>query len=197
MASTQATTLGKRQIQQALRRGAKAVLVAGGIEPSTRRGNKELTLAVQRLAQQPYSTLKAATQTGEALGQKIVAISQAKGLAHLDGGIVRQLMLTGDIPTVTKAATKPAKTTPVVVATPQAPASTPTPAAADEVEVDEAEVDAIASTEPAETEAVESIEAEADAIAADEPAEADTEASASATAKVKAEPEPKAVGTAR
>jgi hypothetical protein len=155
-ASTQAFTLGTRQIQQALRRGAKAVLVAGGIQPSTQRGNKELTLAVQRLAQQSYSTLEEATQTGEALGQKIVEISQAKGLTDLDGGIVRQMMLTGDIPTVTKATTKPAKTAPVVIAEPKASELAPAPAIA-EVEV------------------VEPAEVEEDAIAADEPAEANAE----------------------
>lgn len=109
------SNLDTRQIQNALQRGAKDVLVASGIQPSTRRGNKELDLAVQRLAQQPYSTLEEATQTGKALGQKIVELSQAKGKTVLDGGIVRQMMLTGEIPTVVKVTAKPAKTTPVVV----------------------------------------------------------------------------------
>ncbi|MBE9155440.1 hypothetical protein IQ265_01085 [Nodosilinea sp. LEGE 06152] len=202
MASTQTSTPGNRQVQQALRRGAKAALVAGGIQPSTRRGNKELTLAVQRLAQQPYSTLEEATQAGAALGQKIVEISQAKGLTDLDGGIVRQLMLTGDIPTVTKATAKPAKTTPVSVVAPQAPASVPTSVAAAESEVDEAKpaeakAEAIAADEPVEIEAADFIEAEADAIAASEPAGADTKASEAATAKVEADPELRAVGAAQ
>ncbi|PSR17011.1 hypothetical protein C8255_14770 [filamentous cyanobacterium CCP3] len=213
MASTQTSALGTRQIQQALRRSAKAVLVASGIQPSTRRGNKELTLAVQRLAQQPYNTLEDATQAGAALGQKIAEISQAKGLTNLDGGIVRQLMLTGDIPTVTEVTTKPAKTAPVVVAAPQAAAAAPAAAVAEEaevaeVDVAEAEIDAIAGDEPdepAEPEAVESIDDEADAIAADEPAGAEIDAiAADEPAGTEAvdpaepiEPEPEAVGTAR
>lgn len=130
MASVNQSTLTGRQIQAALRRGVKDTLVASGIQPATRRGNKELTLAVQRLAQQSYSTLDEATQAGQALGQKIADLSQAKGTPDLDGGIVRQLLLTGEIPTVAKVKTtaKPAKTAAVVVSEPQAKAPvTPDP----------------------------------------------------------------------
>ena len=122
MASVNQSTLTGRQIQAALRRGVKDTLVASGIQPATRRGNKELTLAVQRLAQQSYSTLDEATQAGQALGQKIADLSQAKGTTDLDGGIVRQLLLTGEIPTVAKTTAKPAKTAAVVVSEPQAKA---------------------------------------------------------------------------
>ncbi|MGF1516305.1 MAG: hypothetical protein ACFCVB_00675 [Nodosilinea sp.] len=118
MASVNQSTLTVRQIQAALRRGVKDTLVASGIQPATRRGNKELTLAVQRLAQHSYGTLDEATQAGQALGQKIVDRSQAKGTTDLDGGIVRQLLLTGEIPTVAKA--KPPK--PAAVSEPQAKA---------------------------------------------------------------------------
>ena len=121
MASVHQSTLTGRQIQAALRRGVKDTLVASGIQPATRRGNKELTLAVQRLAQHSYSTLDEATQAGQALGQKIADRSQAKGTTELDGGIIRQLLLTGEIPTVAKAKAKPAKT--AAVSEPQAKAS--------------------------------------------------------------------------
>ncbi len=127
MASVNQSTLTGRQIQAALRRGVKNTLVASGIQPATRRGNKELTLAVQRLAQQSYSTLDEATQAGQALGQKIADRSQAKGTTDLDGSIVRQLLLTGEIPTVAKDKAKPAKTGAVVVSEPQAKAGTPDP----------------------------------------------------------------------
>lgn len=129
MASVNQSTLTGRQIQAALRRGVKDTLVASGIQPATRRGNKELTLAVRRLAQQSYSTLDEATQAGQALGQKIADRSQAKGTTDLDGGIVRQLLLTGEIPTVAKTrGNKPAKTAAVVVSEPHAKAPvTPDP----------------------------------------------------------------------
>jgi hypothetical protein len=159
------STLGIRQVQQALQRGAKDVLVANGIQPSTRRGNKELDLAVQRLAQQTYSSLEEAAKTGEALGQKIVELSQAKGKTDLDGGIIRQMMLTGEIPTVVKVTTKPAKTSPVVVSTaPKAAAPAPAKPAAAEAKVEAAV--AVEAHDPVELEAVE------EDLAAEPPSEA-------------------------
>ncbi len=152
------STLGTRQIENALRRGAKTALVANGIEPSTRRGNKELTLAVQRLAQQTYSTIEEAIQTGEALGQKIVELSQAKGKTDLDGGIVRQMMLTGEIPTVVKVTAKPAKTTPVVVDT--APRAAETTTAKPAVAEAKAKVKQETAVEVPNTEAIAAPEAE-------------------------------------
>ncbi len=158
------STLSTRQIENALRRGAKTALVAGGMQPSTRRGNKELTLAVQRLAQQPYSTLAEATQAGAALGQTIVELSQAKGKTNLAGGIVRQMMLTGEIPTVAKATAKPAKTKPVVVDTaPPAPPAEEAEAAADTETRDPAAPEAVEEERVAEAprEAIASLESEA------------------------------------
>ncbi|MEO1069350.1 MAG: hypothetical protein AAFW95_09550, partial [Cyanobacteria bacterium J06638_6] len=177
MASTHSSALGVRQIQQALLRAAKDTLVASGIQPTTRRGNKELDLAVQRLAQQPYSTLAEATQAGQALGQKITEISQAQGKINLDGGIVRQMMLTGVIPTVPKAAaTKPAKSAPMVMSEPQS--SVPSPAVDPEVEAiaaDSPEIEAIAQAATvADVPAMEAMET-VDPAVADAPAMAEIE----------------------
>ena len=180
MASVNHPSPSVRQIYQALRRGAKEALVANGIQPSTRRGSKELTLAVQRLAQQSYGSLDEATQTGQALGQTIAERSQAQGKTDLDGGIVRQMMLTGEIPTVTKVTTKPTKTTPVVVATPKAavPPATPVPAAVpamapiEAIATDDDETPAAPEAEALETEALETEVLEAEPPEA-EPLEAE------------------------
>ena len=180
MASVNHPSPSVRQIYQALRRGAKEALVANGIQPSTRRGSKELTLAVQRLAQQSYGSLDEATQTGQALGQTIAERSQAQGKTDLDGGIVRQMMLTGEIPTVTKVTTKPTKTTPVVVATPKAaiPPATPVPAAVpamapiEAIATDDDETPAAPAAEALETEALETEVLEAEPPEA-EPLEAE------------------------
>ena len=180
MASVNHSSPSIRQIYQALRRGAKEALVANGIQPSTRRGSKELTLAVQRLAQQSYGSLDEATQTGQALGQTIAERSQAQGKTDLDGGIVRQMMLTGEIPTVTKVTTKPTKTTPVVVATPKAaiPPATPVPAAVpamapiEAIATDDDETPAAPAAEALETEALETEVLEAEPPEA-EPLEAE------------------------
>ena len=175
MASVNHSSPSIRQIYQALRRGAKEALVANGIQPSTRRGSKELTLAVQRLAQQSYGSLDEATQTGQALGQTIAERSQAQGKTDLDGGIVRQMMLTGEIPTVTKVTTKPTKTTPVVVATPKAaiPPATPVPAAVpamapiEAIATDDDETPAAPAAEALETEALEAEPPEAEPLEAE------------------------------
>ncbi|MFZ4674399.1 MAG: hypothetical protein ACOYM4_01660 [Nodosilinea sp.] len=180
MASVNHSSPSVRQIYQALRRGAKEALVANGIQPSTRRGSKELTLAVQRLAQQSYGSLDEATQTGQALGQTIAERSQAQGKTDLDGGIVRQMMLTGEIPTVTKVITKPTKTTPVVVATPKAavPPATPVPDAVpamapiEAIATDDDETPAAPAAEALETEALETEVLEAEPPEA-EPLEAE------------------------
>ena len=180
MASVNHSSPSVRQIYQALRRGAKEALVANGIQPSTRRGSKELTLAVQRLAQQSYGSLDEATQTGQALGQTIAERSQAQGKTDLDGGIVRQRMLTGEIPPVTKVTTKPTKTTPVVVATPKAaiPPATPVPAAVpamapiEAIATDDDETPAAPAAEALETEALETEVLEAEPPEA-EPLEAE------------------------
>ena len=173
MASVNHSSPSIRQIYQALRRGAKEALVANGIQPSTRRGSKELTLAVQRLAQQSYGSLDEATQTGQALGQTIAERSQAKGKTDLDGGIVRQMMLTGEIPTVTKVTTKPTKTTPVVVATPKAavPPATPVPAMApiEAIATDDDETPAAPAAEALETEALETEALETEVLEAEPP----------------------------
>jgi hypothetical protein len=177
MASVNHSSPSVRQIYQALRRGAKEALVANGIQPSTRRGSKELTLAVQRLAQQSYGSLDEATQTGQALGQTIAERSQAQGKTDLDGGIVRQMMLTGEIPTVTKVTTKPTKTTPVVVATPKAaiPPATPVPAAVpamapiEAIATDDDETPAAPAAEALETEVLEAEPPEAEPLEAEVP----------------------------
>ncbi|MGF1568027.1 MAG: hypothetical protein ACFCVD_08135 [Nodosilinea sp.] len=141
MVKTNPSSLGYRQIRQAMRRAAKDVLVANGIEPSTRRGNKELDLALQRLARQSYDSLEVATEVGQALGQKIVELSQAQGTTNLDGGIVRQMLLTGEIPTVPKLSQKPPKTTPVVMMPSQAAPSKAKATAVEAAETEAAPID--------------------------------------------------------
>jgi hypothetical protein len=107
--------LGYRQVCRTIRRATKQVLVANALQPATKRGNKELSIAINHLALQAYDNLEAATEAGQVLGQQIVDLSKAKGKTNLDSGIVRQLLLSGAIPTVTKPKAKLAKATPVVV----------------------------------------------------------------------------------
>jgi len=109
---------GYRHIRRTIRQQAKAVLVANGMQPSTKRGNRELDAALSRLAMQPYPNLDAAAQVGQDLGQKIVDLSKAKNQTHLDAAIIRQMVLTGEIPTVTKTTQKPARSAQVTISAP-------------------------------------------------------------------------------
>ncbi|GAB4235727.1 MAG: hypothetical protein Kow00121_63190 [Elainellaceae cyanobacterium] len=87
-------------IEKSISKGVKKVIAESGIDPSTRRGNKELSYLIKRLAKQPIRDLKAATQVGEDLGQKIVALSRQLGRENLDQGIIRKLVIAGDLPAI-------------------------------------------------------------------------------------------------
>jgi cobalamin biosynthesis protein CobT len=127
MASVQ-SPLGYRSIRRTIRQQAKAVLVANDMRPSTKRGNREFRVALNRLAMQPYESLDTAAQVGQELGQKIVDLSKAKDKGNLDAGIIRQMVLTGEIPTVPKTTQKLARSAQVTVAPLKAKAETTTPA---------------------------------------------------------------------
>lgn len=117
MAQRSHTPLNSRLVQKHLKQGAKSALIASGIEPSSRRGNKELNILVKRLAQQPYADLNEATEAGKVLGQQIAQKSQEKGKQALDGSLVRQMVLQGEmaspanvsVPAESKVAPAPAK----------------------------------------------------------------------------------------
>lgn len=86
-----------RQIQKALRRGAKAVLMSRGMNPSTRRGNKELDILLGRLAQKSYASLEDAVRMGEAVGWEIVKLSEKRNQRNLDASVIRQINTRGDL----------------------------------------------------------------------------------------------------
>ena len=87
----------KRQTQRALRQGAKAVLISRGMNPSTRRGNRELEMLLDKLAQKSYASAEDALHMGEALGWEIVKLSERRGQTHLDASVIRQVAQSGDL----------------------------------------------------------------------------------------------------
>jgi hypothetical protein len=208
MASTQSQP-GYRQVRRTILQQAKAVLVANDMRPSTKRGNREFNVALNRLAMQPYDSLDAAAQVGQELGQKIVDLSKAKDKSNLDAGVIRQMVLTGEIPTVPKVTQKTAKSPQLNVAAPKAKAKTtapdpiePEPAAAEEAAA--ATMEAHPATTPAETPAqsaaptiAETVSTEETSAAAVESVVEAEEAHAEEVAEVdstdEADAEPKAV----
>ncbi len=89
-----------KHVEKLIKSSAKKVISASGVASSTRRGNKEFNRLVKKLSQQPVSTSGQATEIGEDLGQRVVALSQKLGRKSLDRGVIQQLMIQGDLPSL-------------------------------------------------------------------------------------------------
>ncbi|NJR62256.1 MAG: hypothetical protein HC769_27600, partial [Cyanobacteria bacterium CRU_2_1] len=100
MPQTSQTSINSKQIEKFIEKGTKKVIAESGINLSTRSGNKELHHLIRKVANQPFSSLEAATRFGEELGQKIVELSQKLGKTNLDQGVIRQLILQKEIPAI-------------------------------------------------------------------------------------------------
>ncbi|HEY9880829.1 MAG TPA: hypothetical protein V6D29_20385 [Leptolyngbyaceae cyanobacterium] len=87
----------RQQIQKALKRGAKAVLMSRGMNPSTRRGNKELENLLNQLGQKSYASVEDAIRMGEALGWEIVKLSEKRNQKNLDASVIRQVAESGNL----------------------------------------------------------------------------------------------------
>lgn len=85
------------QTRKALKRGAKAVLMSRGMNPSTKRGNKELEMLLDGLAKKSYASLEDAIRMGEAVGWEIVKLSERRNQTNLDASVIRQVAQSGDL----------------------------------------------------------------------------------------------------
>ena len=92
--------LRARQVEKEMIRSAKNILAEQGLNPSTKRGNKELTIVVKRLASTPCNDMQLARDVGITLGEAIVALSQKLGKTHLDQGIIQQLSVQDALPSL-------------------------------------------------------------------------------------------------
>jgi hypothetical protein len=146
-------TYGK-QIERAIKKGAKKIITESGLNPSTRTGSKALDHLVKQLIskqpEQAIATVPIATALGEALGRKIVGLSQEMGKTNLDQGVIWQLMIRRDLPSVPsqpEMATSPAPN--VTASTPSAakPVS-PAPVPSNETSAKIKPAEAIVTAEP-------------------------------------------------
>ncbi|MFE4106979.1 hypothetical protein [Almyronema epifaneia] len=153
--------LSFNQAQKSIRKAAKRVLTEKGLNPTTRKGNKEFDLLLQQLRSASFASNQAAIAAGEQLGQKIVELSQQQGKQDLDRGVIRQMALTTNWLTelgLTVASAAPPATPPAVIdqPTPAAPPSFSTP-----------ETPALETVTPAITETEVPPESAAETLAAD------------------------------
>jgi hypothetical protein len=95
--------ISSKQAEKLIKKSTKKILSENGISP-TRSGNKELDHLVTRLLNQSFGSPEAATRAGEELGQQIVGLSQKLGKTNLDQGIIRRLILQGDLPVAAQVA---------------------------------------------------------------------------------------------
>jgi hypothetical protein len=78
-----------------LKQSTKQGLHNQGINPHTRRGNKELHLLINQVAQAPFDSKAEVQAAGTSLAERIVELSQQQGKQNLDAGVVRKLTLSG------------------------------------------------------------------------------------------------------
>ncbi len=82
-----------KQIEQQLSKTIKKTVFEKGVTQSTRRGNKELSLLIRRLAKHPFKTPETVIAYGEQIGTAIANLSQQQEKKQLDRGIIHQVSL--------------------------------------------------------------------------------------------------------
>ncbi|MEL6222819.1 MAG: hypothetical protein AAFR31_09295, partial [Cyanobacteria bacterium J06627_8] len=165
-----------KQIAKLIRASAKRVIASTDINTSTRKGNKELDFIAKRMADAQPLTPADAEQLGQALGERIVALSQSLGRKNLDQGVLHQLAVKGDLPSLdgAEAAGKAASASKKGPSSDAAPTVESTEASEPDTEVIQAE-ETPAETEDENAELTPSVEAEAEINEAEPEVEAEAE----------------------
>ncbi|MEA5508428.1 GatB/YqeY domain-containing protein [Crocosphaera sp. UHCC 0190] len=83
------------KLVKVLKKTIKTVMTKQGVNPSTRKGNKELDILVKQLAKQPFPSEEEAKTAAEKLGRSLVELSQKNGKTYLDKGVVKNFSLLG------------------------------------------------------------------------------------------------------
>lgn len=176
MATTERTPVNTKQIAKLIRASAKRVIASTDINTSTRKGNKELDFIAKRMADAQPLTPADAEQLGQALGERIVALSQSLGRKNLDQGVLHQLAVKGDLPSLdgAEAAGKAASASKKGPSSDAAPTVESTEASEPDTEVIQAE-ETPAETEDENAELTPSVEAEAEVNEAEPEVEAEAE----------------------
>jgi hypothetical protein len=89
-----------KKLVKLLTKTIKEVVVNKEIHPTTRKGNKELSLLVKQIAKSNLCNKKQAIKYGEQLGEVIVEFSQKNQKKYLDKGVLRQIALQKQLPSL-------------------------------------------------------------------------------------------------
>ena len=80
-----------KKIEKALNKAIKKILAQHQINPTTKKGNKQLKFFLSKIAQRNFPNLEEADRIGEQLGEQIVSICTKSNKKILDRGVVVQL----------------------------------------------------------------------------------------------------------
>ncbi|MDJ0797123.1 MAG: hypothetical protein QNJ51_09850 [Calothrix sp. MO_167.B12] len=193
MSQKSQATLSNKQLVKVITKTIKKNVALQGINPTTRKGNKELELLVKTISnKKSFTDLSEAREVGEKLGERIIQVSQQRGKKDLDKGVIRFLVSNGDVLTAIGFSKKAKPTSPqlsdapavepdvATIYTPEPTESEPTSPQPSDAPAVEPDVAAIDTPEPIETEQTSSQPSDAPAVepdvaAIDTPEPAETE----------------------
>ena len=80
-----------KKIEKALNKAIKKILAQHQINPTTKKGNKQLKFFLSKIAQRNFPNLEEAERIGEQLGEQIISICNKSNKKVLDRGVIVQL----------------------------------------------------------------------------------------------------------
>jgi uncharacterized protein YqeY len=119
------TKPSSKKLIKLLTKSIKEAVAKKEIHPTTRKGNKELSLLVKQLVQANLYDKEQAIAYGEKLGEVIAEFSQKNQKNYLDKGVIRQIALQKQLPSLPE--TAPEKNQATVATTTQKALKTETP----------------------------------------------------------------------
>jgi uncharacterized protein len=103
------TKPSSQKLIKLLTKSIKEVVAKKEIKPTTRQGNKELALLVKQIVNANLQNEEQAIKYGEQLGEVIAEFSQKNKKKYLDRGVVRQIILQKQLPSLPEIAPKQTK----------------------------------------------------------------------------------------
>jgi uncharacterized protein len=109
------TKPSSKKLIKLLTKSIKETVDKKEIDPTTRKGNKELSLLVKQIVTENLRDKEQAIKYGEQLGEIIAKFSQKHQKKYLDKGVIRQIALQKQLPSLPE--TAPEQTKPTVTNT--------------------------------------------------------------------------------
>jgi uncharacterized protein YqeY len=89
--------LNENNLFKLLKKSIKKTILENGIDPNTKKGNKELEYLLKKIATFHFNSLEQVQVQGEKIGHLIVKLSNERGKIALDQGIIQHIILKEDL----------------------------------------------------------------------------------------------------